>query len=105
MADCITAADKSMAAQTVRSRGFLWLNHVVMSVVNCSRDKVVESSYLKPSWSGAGRKYVLMVSRIRVSMTFAAGPRSEMGRYEVPWDMPLTDLSIVMNNEDLNHIT
>ena len=32
----------------------------------------------KSCWSGAGRRYLLMVGRIRVSMTFAAGQRSEM---------------------------
>ena len=30
-----------------------------------------------PCWSGAGRIYLLMVGRIRVSRTFAAGQRSE----------------------------
>ena len=56
------AADKSTATQTVRSRGFLWLNPIAMSVVNCRRAEVVECSGLKPCWSGAGR--------IRVSKTF-----------------------------------
>ena len=63
------AADKSTATQTIRSGGFLWLNPVAMSVVNCSRAEVVECFGVKPSWSGAGRRYLLMVGRIRVSMT------------------------------------
>ena len=62
-------ADKSMATQTVRSGGFLWLNPIAISVVNCSRAEVVECSGLKPCWSGAGMRYLLMVGRIRASMT------------------------------------
>ena len=38
------AADKSTATQTVRSGGFIWLNPIAMSVVNCSRAEVVECS-------------------------------------------------------------
>ena len=45
------AADKSIATQSVRSGGFLWLNPIAMSVVNCSRAEVVECSGLKPCWS------------------------------------------------------
>ena len=74
------AADISMATQTVQSWGFLLLNPIAMSVVNCCRAEVVECSGLKPC-PGVGRRYLLMVGRIRVSMTFAAGQRSEMGRY------------------------
>ena len=81
------AADTSTATQTVRSRGFLWLNAIAMSVVNCNRAEVVECSCLKPCWSGLGRSYLLMVERIRVSRTFAAGQRSEIGRYEDPWEV------------------
>ena len=77
------AAGKSTAMQTVRSRGFLWLNPIAMSVVNCNRAEVAEFSCLKPCWSGAGRRYLLMVGRIRISRTFAAGQRSEIGRYEI----------------------
>ena len=47
------AADKYTARQTVRSGGFLWLNPIAMSVVNCNRAEVVECSCLKPCWSGA----------------------------------------------------
>ena len=68
------AAEKSTATQTVRSGGFLWLNPIAMHVVNCNRAEVVECSCLKPCWSGAGRRYLLMVGRIRVSRTFALGP-------------------------------
>ena len=60
-------------------RGFLWLNPIAMYVVNCNRAEVVECSRLKPCWSGAGRRYLLMVEKIRVSMTFAARQRSEIG--------------------------
>ena len=35
------AADKSTATQSIRSGVFLWLNLIVMSVVNCSRAEVV----------------------------------------------------------------
>ena len=65
--------DKSTATQTVRSGGFLWLNTIVISVVNCSRAEVVEC------WSGAGRRYLLIVCKSRDSRTFAAGQRSEIG--------------------------
>ena len=78
------AADKPMAMQTVQSGDFLWLNPIAMSVVNCSRAEVVETSGLTPCWSAAGKRYLLMVGRIKVSMTFAAGQRSDMGRCEYP---------------------
>ena len=93
------AADKSTATQTVRSGGFLWLNPIAMSVVNCNRAEVFPS---KTVWSGAGRRYLLMVGRIRVSMTFAAGQRSEIDRYEDPWEVSLPGLGIGMINEDFH---
>ena len=93
------AADKSTATQTVRSGGFLWLNLSATSVVNCNRAVVVECSCLNPCWSGAGWLYLLIVERIRVSRTFAAGQRSELGRYEDPWEVPLPGLGIGMINE------
>ena len=46
--------------------------------------------------SGAGRIYLLMVGRIRVSKT---GKRSEMGRYEDPWEVSLPGFSIEMIND------
>ena len=73
-----------------------------MSVVNCNRGEVVECSCLKPCWSGAGRRYLLMVGRIRVSRTFAAGQRSEIGRYEDTWEVSLPGLGIGMINEDFH---
>ena len=90
----------SHANRTIR--GFLWLNPIAMSVVNCNRAEVVECSHLKPCWSGAGRRYLLIVGRIRVSRTIAAGQRSETGRYEDPWGVSLPDLGIGMINEDLH---
>ena len=81
------AADKSTATQTVQSEGFLWLNAIAMSVVNCNRAEVVECSCLKPCWSGAGWRYMLIVGRTRVSRTISAGQRSEIGRYEDPWEV------------------
>ena len=69
------AADKSTATQTIRSGGFLWLNPIVMSVGNCSRAEVVECSGLKPCWSGAGMRYLLIVGKSRDYRTFAAGQR------------------------------
>ena len=83
------AADKSTATQTVQSGGFLWLNLIAMSVV-CNRAEVVECFRLKQCWSGAGRRYLLMVGRIRVSRTITAGQRSEIGRYEDPWEVSLS---------------
>ena len=94
------AADKSTATQTVRSRGFLWLNPIAMSVVNCNRAEVVECSCLKPCWSGVGWIYLLIVGRIRHSSTFAAGQRSEIGRYEVLTEVSLPGFGIGMINED-----
>ena len=70
-------ADKSTATQIVRFGGFLWLNPIAISVVNCGRAEVVERSGLKPCWSG-----LLTVGRIRDSSTFAGGQRSKIGRYE-----------------------
>ena len=78
------AVDKSTATQIVRSGSFIWLNPIAISVVICSRAEVVEWSGLKPCWSGAGWRYLLIVGRIRDSSTFAAGQRSEIGRYKVP---------------------
>ena len=63
---------------------------------------MVECSRLKPRWSGAGRRYLLMVGRIGVSRTFAAGKRSEIGRDEDPWKGSLPGLYIGMINEDFH---
>ena len=61
------AAEKYTATQIVRSGGFLWLNPIAISVVNCSRAEMVEYSGLKPCWSGAGRIYI---GKSRDSRTF-----------------------------------
>ena len=53
-------------------------------------------------WSGAGRRYLLIDGRIRVSRTFAAGQKSDIGRYEVPWGLSLTDFGIGMINDDFH---
>ena len=53
-------------------------------------------------WSGAGRRYLLMVGRIRVFSTFTAGQRSEIGQYEDPWEVSLPGLGIGMINEDFH---
>ena len=71
------AADKFTATQIVRSGGFLWLNPIAISVVICSRAEVVEWSGLKLCRSGAGWRYLLIVSRIRDSSTLAAGKKSD----------------------------
>ena len=92
------AADKSTATQTVRPGGLLWLNPIAMSVVNCNRAEVVECSCLKPGWSCACWRYLLIVGRIRVSRTFAAGQRSEIGRYENHWEVYLPGFGIGMIN-------
>ena len=65
----LNAADKSTTTRTVRSEGFLWLNLIAMHVVNFSRAEIVECSGLKQCWGGAGRGYLLMVGRIKVSRT------------------------------------
>ena len=41
-----------------------------------------------------------MIGRIQVSRTFAAGQRSEIGRYEYHWEVSLPGLGIGMLNED-----
>ena len=74
------AVDKYTDTQTVRSGGFLWLNHTAMYVVNCSRAEVVECSRLKPCWSCAGRIYLLIVCKSRDSRTFAAWQSNEIDR-------------------------
>ena len=74
------AADKSTATHTVRYGGFLWLNPTAMSLINYSRAEVVECSHLKPCWSCAGRRYVLIVGKRRNSRTFAAGQSNEICR-------------------------
>ena len=96
------AADKSTATQTVRSGGFLWLNTIGMSVVNCNRSEVVECSCLKPCWSGAGKRYLLMVGRIRVFRTFATGQISEIGGYEDPQKVSFPGLCIWRTNDDFH---
>ena len=93
------AVDKSTAMQTVRSGGFLWLNPIAMSVVNCSRAEVVQCSGLKPYWFGAGWRYLLIVCKIRESSTFAAGQRNEIGRYEVPMEVSLPGFGMVMKTD------
>ena len=63
---------------------------------------MVGCSGLKPCWSGAGRKYLFMVGRIKVSKTFAAGQRSKMRRYDDPWDVSLPGFGIGMINDDFH---
>ena len=46
------------------------------------------------------RRYLLMDSRIRVSRTFTAGQRSEIGRYEVLWIVSLPGFGIGIINDD-----
>ena len=43
---------------------------------------------------------MLIVGKIRYSRTFADGQRSEMGRYEVHWDVSLPGFVIGMMNQD-----
>ena len=73
-----------------------------MSVVNCSRAETVECSVLNPCWSGAGRRYLLIVGKSRISMTFSAGQRSEIGRYEVLMAVSLSGFGIGMINDDFH---
>ena len=42
------------------------------------------------------------MGRIRDSSTFAAGQRSEIGRYDDPWEASLPGLGIGMINEDFH---
>ena len=80
------AANKSIAMQTVRS-------------VSSSGRITLRCPLLA---AGAGRRYLLMVGRIRVSMAFMAGQRSEMGGYEDPWEMSLPGFGIGMINDDFH---
>ena len=75
---------------------------MTMSVVNCNSAEVVEYSCLKPCWSGVDRRYLLIVGRIRVSRTFAAVQRSEIGRYEDPLEVALPGFGIGMINDDFH---
>ena len=104
MTNLSNAADKYAATQIVRSGGFLWLNPIALSVVNCSRAVLVEWSCLNRVVleHGAGWIYLLIVDRIRDSRTFAAGQRIEIGRYEVPMEVSLPGFSIGMINEDFH---
>ena len=81
---------------------FIWLNPIAMCIVNCIRAEVVECSGLKPCWYGARRIHLLMVGRVRVSRNFAVGQRSEMGRYEDPWEVFLPGFGIRMINDDFH---
>ena len=96
------AAAKSTAMQTVRSGGFLWLNPIAMSVVNCNRAEVVECSCLKPCVGQAQVGDICLSWEESDSRTFAAGQRSEIGRYEDPWEVSLPGLGIGMINEDFH---
>ena len=71
-----------------------------MSVVIYNRAGVVECSCIKPCWSGACWRYLLIVGRIRDSRTFAAGQRSGIGRYKDPLEVSLPGLGIGVINED-----
>ena len=71
-----------------------------MPVVNSNRAEVVECSSQKPCWSGAGWRDLLIVGRIRVTRTFAAGQRSEICRYEDHWEVSLPGLGMI--NEDFH---
>ena len=51
-------------------------------------------------WYGAGMGYSLMVGRSRVSRTFAAGQRSELGRYDVHWDVFFSGFGMI--NDDIH---
>ena len=61
---------------------------------------MVECPGLNPCWSKAGSRSVLTVGSRRVSITFAAGQRSEIVRYEVPREESLPGLGIVMTLDD-----
>ena len=63
---------------------------------------MVEWTGLKPCWSAAAWRYLLIVGRIRDSSTFAAGQRSEIGRYEVPTEVSLPGFGIGVTNEDFH---
>ena len=63
---------------------------------------MVEWSGLKPCWSGAGWRYLLIVGRIRDSSTFATGQRNDIGRYEVPTEVSLPGFGIGLINEDFH---
>ena len=63
---------------------------------------MVECSGLKPVWSGAGRRYLLIVGRIRVSITFTAGQSGDRSRYEVPWEVSLPGFGIRMIYDDFH---
>ena len=63
---------------------------------------MVELFGLKPCWSGAGWRYLLIVVRIRDSSTFAAGQRSEIGLYKVPTEVSLPGFGIGMINADFH---
>ena len=69
---------------------------VVTSLVSCSTAEVVECPVRNPCWSEVGSKCVLTVVSMRVSITFAAGHSSEIGRYEVSREESFAGLGIGM---------
>ena len=73
-----------------------------MSLINCRRAEVVWCSGVKQCLSETSKRYLLMDGRIRVSRTFAAGQRSGIGRYEVPWVVSLPVFGIGMIDDDFS---
>ena len=53
-----------------------------------------------PCWSGDGSRWLLTSGKMRASITFPAGQRSEIGRYDVPCEESLPGLGMGMTNED-----
>ena len=79
MVDLSNTAVRSTATQTGRCGCFLWLKHVAISLVSCSKAEVVEYPGRKSCWSADVSRWVLTVESMRASITFAAGQRSEIG--------------------------
>ena len=67
---------------------------VATSLVSYNRAEVVECPGRNPCWSKAGSRCVLTVVSMRVSISFAAGQSSEIGRYEFPREGCLPGLGI-----------
>ena len=61
---------------------------------------MIEFSGLKPCRYGAGRTYLLIVGRNSLQDFRGYMQRSKMGRYEVPWEVPLPGFGIRMINND-----
>ena len=86
--------------QTDRSAGLLWLNPMAISVVSCRSAEVVEWPGRNLCWSVAEGQVSIDTRQDDASKFLTAGKISEMGLYDVYWDMYLSGLGIGIQQVD-----